>query len=81
MGSVYFHYRKIVGGEIINTLLASSVVLKGLYFFIMPGYDSCEKQHKVRIKLRCPFAEKLFKFKKVCGSGPKSDQKNCPMMP
>ena len=30
---MYFHYRKIDGGEIINTPLASSVVLKGLYFY------------------------------------------------
>ena len=80
MGSVYFHYVKIVGVEIINTILASSVVLKGLYF-IMPFYDFCEKQHKVGIKLMCPFVEKLLKFKKVCGSGPKSAQKNCPVMP
>ena len=33
VGSVYFHYGKIVGGVIINTPLASSVVLKGLYFY------------------------------------------------
>ena len=33
VGSVYFHYRKIVGGEIINTSLASIVGLKGLYFY------------------------------------------------
>ena len=33
MGSVYFHYGKIVGREIINTLLESSVVLKGLYIY------------------------------------------------
>ena len=45
------------------------------FIFIMPGYDSCEKQHKVGIKLMCPFVEKLSKFKKVCGSGPKSAQK------
>ena len=30
---MYFRYRKIVGGEIINIPMASSVVLKGLYFF------------------------------------------------
>ena len=29
-GSVYSHYVKIVGGEIIKTSLASSVVLEGL---------------------------------------------------
>ena len=29
---MYFHYRKIVGGEIINIPIASSVVLKGFYF-------------------------------------------------
>ena len=46
----------------------------------MPGYDLCEKQHKVGIKLMCPFVEKLSKFKKVCGSGPKSAQKNGPVM-
>ena len=32
-GSVYFHYGTIVSGEIINTLLVSSIVLKGLYFY------------------------------------------------
>ena len=47
----------------------------------MPGYVSFEKQHKVGIKLMCPFVEKLFYLKKVCGSGPKSAQKNCPEMP
>ena len=47
----------------------------------MPGYDSCEKHHKVGIKLMCPFVEKLLKFTKICGSGPKSAQKNCPVMP
>ena len=31
VGLMYFHYGKIVGGEIINTPLASSVVLKELY--------------------------------------------------
>ena len=46
----------------------------------MPGNDSCEKQHKVRIRLMCPFVEKSLKFKKVCGSGPKSAEKNCPVM-
>ena len=51
---MYFYYRKIVGGEIISTLLASSVVLKG-FIFIMPGYDSCEEQHKVGIEFMCPF--------------------------
>ena len=40
------------------------------FIFIMPGYD-CEKQHRVGIKLMCPFVEKLLKFRKVCGSGPK----------
>ena len=30
----------------------------------MPGYDSCEKQHKVGIKLMCPLVEKLLKLKK-----------------
>ena len=29
----WFYYRKIVGGEIINTPLVSSVGLKGLYFY------------------------------------------------
>ena len=33
MGSVFFHYGKIMGGEMIKTLLASSVVFKGLYFY------------------------------------------------
>ena len=32
-GVSVFSLWKIVGGEIINTLLASSVVLKGLYFY------------------------------------------------
>ena len=35
----------------------------------------------VGIKLMCRFVEKLFKFKKVCGNGPNSAQKNCPVMP
>ena len=48
--SEYFHYRKIVSGAIINTLLASSVVLKG-FIFIMSGYDSCGEKHKVGIEL------------------------------
>ena len=74
--------------EILNLRLSASTMplywhlvlcLRG--FFIMPDYDSCEKQHKVGIKLMCPFVEKLLKFKKVCGSGPKSAQKNCPVMP
>ena len=47
---MYYYYRKIVSGEIINTLLASSVVLKG-FIFIMPGYDSCGEKHKVGIEL------------------------------
>ena len=47
----------------------------------MPGYDSCGEQHKVGIELMCPFIEKLLNFKKVYGGGPKSAQKNCPMMP
>ena len=33
MGSVYSHYRKKVGGKIINTTLASSIGLKGLFFY------------------------------------------------
>ena len=32
------------------------------FIFIMPGYDSCEKQHKVGIKLMCPFVDNLLKF-------------------
>ena len=51
------------------------------FIFIMPGYDVCEKQHKVGIKLMCPFVEKLLKFKKLCSSGPKSTKKNCVVMP
>ena len=48
----------------------------------MPDYDSCKKQHKVGIKLISPFVEKLLKIKKkVCGSGPKSAQKKCVVMP
>ena len=30
---MYFHYRKTVGGEILNTPLVSNVGLKGLYFY------------------------------------------------
>ena len=45
-GSVYFHYRKIVVDKILNTPLASSVVLKGSQdLFKKPGYDSCGNQH------------------------------------
>ena len=59
---MFFHYGKIVGGVIvINTPLASSVALKGL-FLIMPGYDSCGEQQKVGIELACPFNETLLKF-------------------
>ena len=32
------------------------------FISIKPGYDSCVKQHKVGIKLMCPFVEKLLKF-------------------
>ena len=71
---------KIVGGEIINTPLVFSVVFQGLYFY-MRGNDFCGYQYKVGIKLMCPFIEKLLKYKKVCDGGPKSDQKNCPVMP
>ena len=37
----------------------------------MPGYDVCEKQHKVGIKLMCPLVEKLLKFKKDAAAGQK----------
>ena len=51
-----------MGGEIIiNTPLASSVVLKGL-FFIMLGYDFFWEQHKVEIESVCPFVETFLKF-------------------
>ena len=75
MGSVYFHYRKIVGWKIINTTLASSFGLKGL-FSIMPG--SCGKQHKVGIELMYHFVEKLSNFvkKKVGGGGSKLLKRN-----
>ena len=33
VGSVYFHYRKIVGDKILNIPLASSAVLKGSQVF------------------------------------------------
>ena len=40
-------------------------MLKELFIIsIIPGYDSCVKQHKVGIKLMCPFVEKLLKLKK-----------------
>ena len=35
----------------------------------------------VRIELMCHFVEKVLNLNKVCGSGPKSSQKNCPVMP
>ena len=54
VGSVYFHYRKIVSGEIINT----SLDLRG-FIFIMPGYVSCGEQHKVRSESMCLFVEKF----------------------
>ena len=44
--NVFPLYRKIVGGEIINTPLSSSVAFKG---FIMLGNDFCGEQHKVGI--------------------------------
>ena len=36
------HCIKKMGGEIINTPLASSA-----YILIMPGYESCGEEHKV----------------------------------
>ena len=44
VGSVYFHYGKILGGTKINTPLV--LCLRGL-MFIIAGFDSCEKQHKL----------------------------------
>ena len=41
------------------------------FISIMPGYDSCEKQHKVGIKLMCSFVEKLLKLKKYAAAGQK----------
>ena len=35
----------------------------------------------VRIELMCHFVEKVLNLNNVCGSGPKSSQKNCPVMP
>ena len=80
MGPVYFHYRKIVGGQIINTTLTSSFGLLGL-FPIMPG--SCGKQHKVGIELMCHFVENLSIFlkKKSMLRWIESAQKNCSVMP
>ena len=46
----------------------------------MTGYDFYEEQHKVGIKVMCPFVEKLLNFKKVCVGGSKS-AKDCPVMP
>ena len=43
---MYFYYEKIVVGEMIKTPLASSVVLKGLYFL------SCKAMTHVRSNTR-----------------------------
>ena len=51
---MYFHYRKTVVGEIINTPLASSIVIKGPYFY-NARLCSCGEQHKVGIVCMCPF--------------------------
>ena len=41
MGSVYFHYRKIVGWKIINTTLASNFGLKGIQFNLLLSPYPC----------------------------------------
>ena len=52
-----------MGGEIINTQLASRIELKWLYL-IVSGYRSCGEQHKEGIELMCTFVEKLLSFSK-----------------
>ena len=56
LGSVYFHYRKSVDGDITNIPLG--------FIFHLPGFDFCWEKGKVGSELMCLFVEKLFSLKK-----------------
>ena len=52
------------------------------FIFNFPDFDSCGELDKVGSELMCLSVENLLSFlKKVCVSGPKGSQKNCPVMP
>ena len=63
LGSVYFHYRKSVDGDITNIPLVPRFGHRG-FIFHLPGFASCGEKGKVGSELMCLFVEKLLSFKK-----------------